>query len=380
MISLLMVLGTRPEAIKLGPLYQELRSRSDTFRVSCCVTGQHRDLIAPFLEFFDIRPDHDLNIFRENQGLCHITTAVLQGMEEILAVEQPDLVVVQGDTTSAFAAALAGFYRRIPVGHVEAGLRSYDRFQPYPEEVNRACISHVTDLHFCPTQRAADNLLTEKIPTSSVFVTGNTVIDALLYTSQRLESDPAPDLEIPEIEELDARVILVTAHRRENFGEGLRNLSLALLRIAELFRDVIVVYSVHPNPHVRGPVKDLLGDHERIAVIRPPDYLKFVWLMKRAFFIVTDSGGIQEEAPSLHKPVLVARNVTERPEAVECGAARIVGTDQETIVQQASRLLEDPDRYRSMIVSRNPFGDGQACRRIADIVESYFSSSRAMAR
>ena len=380
MISLLMVLGTRPEAIKLGPLYQELTGRPDAFRVSCCLTGQHRDLIAPFLEFFEIHPDHDLNIFRENQGLFHITTAVLQGMEKILSIEKPDIVIVQGDTTSAFAAALAAFYSKIPVGHVEAGLRSYDRFQPYPEEVNRACISHVTDLHFCPTRRAADNLVREKTPTSSIFVTGNTVIDALLYTSRRLESDPIPDSELPAIEKRDGRMILVTAHRRESFGEGLRNLSLALLRIVELFPDVLVVYSVHPNPNVRGPVEKLLGHHERITVIRPPGYLTFVWLMKQSFFIITDSGGIQEEAPSLQKPVLIARNVTERPEAVECGAARIVGTDRETIVHEASRLLQRPEHYESMIVSRNPFGDGEACRRIADVVESYFASSRASVR
>ena len=371
-----MALGTRPEAIKLGPLYQELRARHDRLRVACCLTGQHRDLVAPFLEFFEIRSDYDLRIFKEDQGLFHITTSVLKGMHEILTMEQPDLVIVQGDTTSAFAVALAAFYLKIPVGHVEAGLRSYDRFQPYPEEANRTFISRVSDLHFCPTQRAAQNLLTEKIPPSTVFVTGNTVIDALLHTARHLDSC-AEDCGLPEIDLPDQRIILVTAHRRESFGEGLRNLSLALLRIADTFPDVTIVYSVHPNPNVRGAVEMLLGSHKRIQVIPPPDYLNFVWLMKKAFFIVTDSGGIQEEAPSLHKPVLIARNVTERPEAVECGGARIVGTDQATIVREASRLLENSEHYQSMIVARNPFGDGQASRRIADIVESFVSSRKA---
>jgi UDP-N-acetylglucosamine 2-epimerase (non-hydrolysing) len=295
-------------------------------------------------------------------------------------VEEPDLVIVQGDTTSAFAAALAAFYLKIPVGHVEAGLRSYDRFQPYPEEANRTFISRISDLHFCPTQRAAENLRAEKIPASAIFVTGNTVIDALLHTARRLDTGAEADCRLSEIDLHQRRMILVTAHRRESFGEGLRNLSHALLRIADTFPDVTIVYSVHPNPNVRGAIVSLLGTHERIQVIQPPDYLTFVWLMKRAFFIITDSGGIQEEAPSLNKPVLVARNVTERPEAVECGAAKIVGTDEATIVLEASRLLEDMEHYQSMIVARNPFGDGQASQRIADVIESFVSSRTALGR
>ncbi|MEW6137462.1 MAG: UDP-N-acetylglucosamine 2-epimerase (non-hydrolyzing) [Thermodesulfobacteriota bacterium] len=376
MKSVLMVLGTRPEAIKLGPLYREFKRRSDRLRLVCALTGQHRELIDPFLRFFEIRPDHDLNIFKENQGLFHITAAVLQGMQGILLRERPDLVIVQGDTTSAFAAALSAFYLRIPVGHVEAGLRSYDRFQPYPEEVNRACISHVTDLHFCPTQRAADNLLAERIRRDSVFVTGNTVIDALLHTSRYLDGLSGGALDLPGFNPTAYRMILVTAHRRESFGEGVQNLSLALLEIAEAHSDVLIVYSVHPNPNVRGPVEKLLGSHPRIRIIPPPDYLKFVRLMKEAFFIITDSGGIQEEAPSLHKPVLVARNLTERPEAVECGAARIVGTDQRVVVEEATRLLEDPAHYGSMVVHENPFGDGRASIRIADIVEAFLRGKR----
>jgi UDP-N-acetylglucosamine 2-epimerase (non-hydrolysing) len=376
MKSVLMVLGTRPEAIKLGPLYQEFKRRSDRLRLVCALTGQHRELIDPFLRFFEIRPDHDLNIFKENQGLFHITAAVLQGMQGILLRERPDLVIVQGDTTSAFAAALSAFYLRIPVGHVEAGLRSYDRFQPYPEEVNRACISHVTDLHFCPTRRAADNLLAERIGRDSVFVTGNTVIDALLHTSRYLDGQSAGALDLPDLNPKAYRMILVTAHRRESFGEGVQHLSLALLEIVQAHSDVLIVYSLHPNPNVRGPVENLLGSHPRIRIIPPPDYLMFVRLMKEAFFIITDSGGIQEEAPSLHKPVLVARNLTERPEAVECGAARIVGTDQRVVVEEATRLLDDPAHYGSMVVHENPFGDGRASIRIADIVEVFLRGER----
>ncbi len=373
MISILIALGTRPEAIKLAPVYKELRARTDRIRVKCCVTGQHRDLVDPFLEFFEIQPDYDLNILKENQGLTHIVTSVLQGVEELILSDPPDMIIVQGDTSSAFAAALAGFYHRIPTGHVEAGLRSYDRFQPYPEEVNRTFISRIADLHFCPTQRAADNLRREQVDPSAIHITGNTVIDALLDAVATLDRDNRWDELLGDLNLPDGRMILVTGHRRENFGAGLKNLSLALRDLAERYHDVTVVYSAHPNPNVRGPLQELLGSHERIKVIPPPDYLKFVGLMKRAYLIITDSGGIQEEAPSLSKPVLVARALTERPEAVESGAAMIVGTDREVIVREASLLLEESRRYASMVIEKNPFGDGRAAQRIADIIESYFS-------
>ena len=373
MFQVLLAFGTRPEAIKLAPVYDEMLRRSDRIRLICCTTGQHRELLDQVLDLFAIQTDYDLNILKEDQGLFHITVSVLKGIEEILLKEKPDIVVVQGDTTSSFVAALAAFYLRIPVAHVEAGLRSYDRFQPYPEEVNRTFISHIADLNFCPTPRAAENLLREQIASESIHVTGNTVIDALLQTKRFVEHHGATNQYLKDLDLPSGRMILVTGHRRENFGEGLANLSLAILELVEQFDDVVAVYSVHPNPNVRRQVDAILSSHERIKVIPPPDYVRFVALMNRAFFIITDSGGIQEEAPSLKKPVLVARNVTERPEAVECGAAVLVGTDREKIMREASRLLKDPDHYKSMIVQESPFGDGHASERITDLIESFLT-------
>jgi UDP-N-acetylglucosamine 2-epimerase (non-hydrolysing) len=290
------------------------------------------------------------------------------------------MIVVQGDTTSAFAAALAAFYLKTPVAHVEAGLRSYDKFQPYPEEINRAMISRVADLNFCPTQRAADNLIRENVPPSSIHITGNTVIDALLHTVKRLDEDAPAAPHLPGQDLPPGRMILVTGHRRENFGKGLEDLSLSLVDLVEKFSDVNVVYSVHPNPNVKKPVERILGGHERIRVIPPPDYVGFVALMKEASFIITDSGGIQEEAPSLKKPVLIARNVTERPEAVQCGAALIVGADRARIVREASRLLTDPQHFSSMIIERNPFGDGNAAANIVDLIEDFLAQRKNTGR
>ncbi len=371
MFTVLLVFGTRPEAIKLAPVYKEIRKRADRIRLVCCTTGQHRQLLDQVLDAFDIRTDYDLNIIREDQGLFHIAVNALQGTRDILLTEKPDILMVQGDTSSAFAAALAAFYLKIPIAHVEAGLRSYDRFQPFPEEVNRTFISHIADLNFCPTKRAAQNLRAEQISPDSIHITGNTVIDALLQTITLLGErgelrEGLVDLALPP-----GRMILVTGHRRENFGPGLANLSHALVDLVQMFQDVVVVYSVHPNPNVREPVESILGSHDRIRVITPPDYFRFVALMSHAYFIITDSGGIQEEAPSLKKPVLVARNLTERPEAVESGAAILVGTDRQKIVREASRLLEDPEHYSSMIIQESPFGDGHASKRIVDLIESF---------
>jgi len=371
MFKVLLAFGTRPEAIKLAPVHNEMLRRSDRIKLFCCTTGQHRELLVQVLEIFNIHPDYDLNILKKDQDLFHITTSVLTGIERILTDARPDIVVVQGDTTSAFVAALAAFYLRIPVAHVEAGLRSYDRFQPYPEEVNRTFISHIADLNFCPTKRAAENLLREQVPAESIHITGNTVIDALFHTVRLADNNGLTSRYLSDLCLPSGRMILVTGHRRENFGEGLANLSLALVDLVNKFEDVTAVYSVHPNPNVRKQVDDILSSHDRIRIIPPPDYIRFVALMNRSFFIITDSGGIQEEAPSLKKPVLVARNVTERPEAVECGAAILVGTDRKKIVKEASRLLEVPDHYRSMIVEKSPFGDGDASERIADLVESF---------
>lgn len=368
----MMVFGTRPEAIKLAPVYHEAKSRSDRIRLICCTTGQHRELLDQMLNLFRITPDYDLKILKADQSLFHTTTRVLEGMREVLEKESPDLVLVQGDTTTAFAGALAAFYMKIPVAHVEAGLRSYDKFQPFPEEANRTFVSHISDLNFCPTERAAQNLRKEQVPESRIFVTGNTVIDALLLTVKSLQEgrhklEPYPDLG-------GKRIILVTGHRRENFDGGLANLSSALVDIADHFSDVEVLYFIHPNPNVRRQVEGILKAHSRIQVLAPPDYLNFVHLMTQSYLIITDSGGIQEEAPSLRKPVLVARNLTERPEAVECGAAALVGTDRAKIFEKAKELLENDAKYKSMIVEKNPFGDGHAAERILDHIEAFFKS------
>jgi UDP-N-acetylglucosamine 2-epimerase (non-hydrolysing) len=373
MSTVLLTFGTRPEAIKLAPVYKEIAKRSDRLRLVCCVTGQHRELLHQMLKVFDMHADYDLRVLQEDQTLFHVTSSVLERMRDVLLKEMPDILVVQGDTSSAFAAALAAFYLKIPIAHVEAGLRSYDRFQPFPEEINRTFISHIADLNFCPTKRAAENLLNEQIAPESIHVTGNTVIDSLLQTVGLLSdsnrsTDPLGDLQLHS-----GRMILVTGHRRENFGPGLANLSHALVDLVRRFDDVTVVYSVHPNPNVREPVERILGSHERIRVIQPPDYFRFVALMNESFFIITDSGGIQEEAPSLKKPVLIVRNVTERPEAVECGAAILVGTDRETIVRESSRLLESTDHYESMVVNESPFGDGHAAERIVDSIETFLT-------
>jgi UDP-N-acetylglucosamine 2-epimerase (non-hydrolysing) len=371
MFTVLLVFGTRPEAIKLAPIYKEMIKRADSMRLVCCATGQHRHLLDQVLKVFDIRTDHDFNIIKEDQDLFHITMSALQGTRDILLQEKPDILMVQGDTSSAFAAALAAFYLKIPVAHVEAGLRSYDRFQPYPEEINRTFISHIADLNFCPTKKAAENLRLERVSQDSIHVTGNTVVDALLYAVTLLKEQPEMRKNLRVLDLPPGRMILVTGHRRENFGPGLANLSHALVDLVERFHDIVVVYSVHPNPNVRQPVENILGSQDRIRVIEPPDYFQFVALMSGAYFVITDSGGIQEEAPSLKKPVLVARNVTERPEAIESGAAILVGTDRQRIVAEGSRLLEDRGHYSSMIIEENPFGDGHASERIVDLVESF---------
>jgi UDP-N-acetylglucosamine 2-epimerase (non-hydrolysing) len=371
MFNVLLSFGTRPEAIKLAPVYHQLLKRRSRIRTVCCITGQHRELLDRVLSLLRIEVQYDLNILVENQDLFHITSRSLLGMKDVLLREKPDLVVVQGDTSSAFSAALAAFYLKIPVAHVEAGLRSYDRFQPYPEEINRRLISPLADLHFCPTPRAAAQLLKEQTAAGSVHITGNTAVDAILAAVELCkQGEPGlEDLVSPPLP--PGRMILVTGHRRENFGQGLANLCLALLDLVNTFPDVTVVYSVHPNPNVRGPVERLLKDHERVRLVPPPDYFTFVRLMDAAFLIITDSGGIQEEAPSLRRPVLVARAVTERPEAVEAGVAILVGTDRERIVQEASRLIVEPDRYASMVAKKNPFGDGHAAERIADLIERF---------
>lgn len=328
-----------------------------------CVTGQHREMLDPFMNLFQIKADYDLNIMKPGQTLTEITTAILTGLQSVLVELKPDLLLVQGDTTTAFASALAAFYEKIPVGHVEAGLRTGNNKMPWPEEVNRKLISSLAELHFAPTQRSQENLLREGIDPGKVFVTGNTVIDALFFTLEQFKKKP--ELKTKRFDFLDPkrRLILVTGHRRENFGAGFASICKALKRISER-ADVQIVYPVHLNPNVQGPVRSILGHRENIHLIEPLDYLDFVFLMDLSYLILTDSGGVQEEAPSLGKPVLVMREVTERPEAVEAGTVILVGTDEEKIVKETVSLLDDALHYQSMAQAHNPYGDGHAAERI----------------
>lgn len=361
-MKVLTILGTRPEAIKLAPVIQQLERHPGVLS-RVCVTAQHREMLDPFLKLFGIVPDYDLDIMQPGQTLFDVTTRVLAGVKGVLEAEGPDFVLVQGDTTTAFAAALAAFYLKTAVGHVEAGLRTEDKYNPFPEEMNRRLVTHLADLHFAPTERAKANLLAEAIRDEAIFVTGNTVVDALLMILERTkDQDHLRGLPIDP----SRKLILVTAHRRESFGVGLANICQALVRIARHAPDVEIVYPVHLNPNVRSTVMRELRGVERVHLIEPLDYVAFVHLMNRAYLILTDSGGIQEEAPSLGKPVLVMRDTTERPEAIEAGTARLVGTEPDAIVHETLRLLRDEDGYARMANVLNPFGDGHAAGRIVD--------------
>lgn len=362
-MKILTIFGTRPEAIKMAPLIKELQSRPDRFDCRVAVTAQHRQMLDQVLDLFGIVPHHDLNIMQPGQSLFDITRRALTGLEQVLSSEQPDLVLVHGDTTTTFTGALAAYYRRIPVGHVEAGLRTGDKFSPFPEEINRHLTGVLTDIHFAPTATARANLLREGVAAKDIFVTGNTVIDALLATVRRDYAFTDPVLN--HIDYARQRVLLVTTHRRENLGEPMREIYLALRRVVQDYPDVTVVFPVHKNPAVRQVVWEVLGEAPRVYLIEPLDYQPFVNLMQRSYLVLTDSGGLQEEAPALGKPVLVLRNTTERPEAVEAGTVRLVGTAREAVLTETCRLLDDPAHYRSMAGAVNPYGDGQACRRIA---------------
>jgi len=369
-MNVLLIFGTRPEAIKLAPVIQELRTRPGTKPV-ICVTAQHRQMLDQVLALFKIQPHYDLNIMQANQSLIDITEQGLSSIETVLRDEKPDFVLVQGDTTSAFVGALASFYHQIPVGHVEAGLRSHKKYSPFPEEMNRVLIDHLADLCFVPTEKARQNLLSERVAKEGIFVTGNTVIDALLWAVQHLPSSIPSELEAlssRSVKSPNHRLILVTGHRRESFGDGLENICGALCEIVKRNSDVEIVYPVHPNPNVREPVFRILGNVPRIHLTEPLGYLAFVQLMRLAYLILTDSGGIQEEAPALGKPVLVLRNVTERPEAIEAGTARLVGTNVAAIVDAAQQLLDDRHEYTRMAKPASPYGDGKAAERIVDIL------------
>lgn len=373
MVKILSVFGTRPEAIKMAPVIKELERHPDKFKSVVCVTAQHRQMLDQVLDLFGIRPDHDLDIMKPGQSLFDVTCNVLMGLKPVLEMERPDIVLVHGDTTTTMAASLAAFYCRVRVGHVEAGLRTGNKYAPYPEEINRKVAGALTDLHFAPTAASRANLLKEGVEPAAIHVTGNTVIDALLDVAERVRGDEELRCRFDrEFSFLDTakRLILVTGHRRENFGEGFEHICHALADIVRSRPDLEILYPVHLNPNVQEPVRRILGgrDTERIHLIEPVDYLPFVYLMNRSYLIITDSGGVQEEAPSLGKPVLVMRETTERPEAVEAGTVKLVGVDREKIVGETLRLLDDLNAYRSMGMAHNPYGDGKAAKRIAAVL------------
>jgi UDP-N-acetylglucosamine 2-epimerase (non-hydrolysing) len=366
--KILTIIGTRPEAIKLAPVIMEISDRPALFVSRVCITAQHREMLDQSLSLFGIKPDYDLNIMAPGQSLAQVTVRAIQGLDQVIIEEQPDIVLVQGDTTTTFCGALAAYYHKKKVGHIEAGLRTGNKYAPYPEEINRRLVSQLTDYHFAPTENARKVLLDEGVDSSKVFVTGNTVIDALLWVRERIcEVQPVLPNGLAEL--LDGRdVILVTGHRRESFGEGFKNICSAIREVAEAFKNVIFIYPVHLNPNVREPVNCILGGHERIHLIEPLSYASFVWLMDRATIVLTDSGGVQEEAPSLGKPVLVMRETTERPEGILAGNARLVGVRKDEIVSGLTHLLCDSKQRDAMGTVKNPYGDGKASIRIVEIL------------
>lgn len=363
MKKIMVVFGTRPEAIKMCPLVNELKKRA-SFDVKVCVTGQHLQMLNQVLDVFNVFPDYNLSIMKANQTLFDVTSNVLDGMRKILEQEKPDIVLVHGDTTTTFAASLACFYLNILVGHVEAGLRTYNINSPFPEEFNRQAVGIISNINFTPTKNSKDNLLREGKKRERIFVTGNTVIDALKTTVSSNYKHPILDWVS------DDRLILLTAHRRENLGEPMRNMFKAIKRIVDEHNDIKVVYPIHMNPVVRNIAYEVLGENDRVRIIEPLDVFDFHNFMAKSYLILTDSGGVQEEAPSLGKPVLVMRDTTERPEGIEAGTLKLVGTDEEKIYREFSRLLNDEDEYRRMAKANNPYGDGFACVKIADILET----------
>lgn len=378
----MLVFGTRPEAIKMAPLVKAFQRQPMQFKTVVCVTGQHRQMLDQVLDIFDIVPDYDLNIMQPGQDLYDVTARVLVGMREVLARTKPDLVLVHGDTTTSTTVALAAFYQQIPVGHVEAGLRTHDIYSPWPEEMNRQLTGRIATYHFAPTPLSRQNLLRENVPDDRITVTGNTVIDALFWVVNRIRGDEELDRSLVEavnrygydVSRLSQgrKLVLITGHRRENFGEGFIRICRAIRDLVERYPEVDFVYPMHLNPNVRKPIREVFGTSAEafgnLFFIEPLEYLSFVYLMEKSAIVLTDSGGIQEEAPSLGKPVLVMRDTTERPEALEAGTVKLVGTDYEAIVRNVSELLDQPEAYDRMSRAVNPYGDGQACRRIIEKV------------
>ena len=382
MKRIMMVFGTRPEAIKMAPLIKELQKYPDAFETVVCVTGQHREMLDQVLEIFDIHPDYDLNIMKPGQDLYDITARVLTGMRDVLKTCRPDVVLVHGDTTTSAAAALAAYYQQIPVGHVEAGLRTHNIYSPWPEEINRQITSRIAEYNFAPTPLSRQNLLSEGVRDESIKVTGNTVIDALYWVVDKIRKENDLNMELADklrVSGYDTkrlsgnrRLVLVTVHRRENFGDGFISMCSAIKTLAQKYSDVDFVYPMHLNPNVRKPIHEVFGDDlsslGNMFFIEPLEYLSFVYLMDKSDVVLTDSGGVQEEAPGLGKPVLVMRDTTERPEALEAGTVKLVGTDYDTIVNEVSLLLDDKEAYDRMSNAVNPYGDGLACGRIVELL------------
>ena len=367
MIKVLSIFGTRPEAIKMAPLVKELNKR-DEIESIVCVSAQHREMLDQVLETFDIKPDYDLNIMKQGQTLSEITSRVLMGLEDVIKETKPDIILVHGDTTTTFAGALAAFYNQVDIGHVEAGLRTNDKYSPFPEEMNRQMVDCMTDMYFAPTELSKENLLNENIDEDKIFITGNTAIDAMATTVKE-------DYKHPELDWIknDERMILLTAHRRENLGDPMRSMFKAIKRIVEEFSDVKVIYPIHLNPKVREVANEILSDCDRVRLIEPLEVFDFHNFINKSYLILTDSGGIQEEAPHLGKPVLVLRNTTERPEGIYAGTLKLVGTDEEVIYEETKKLLKDKEEYDKMAKATNPYGDGHASERIVDaIIKKYY--------
>ena len=368
---ILTCIGTRPEMVKLAPVIKALEQQPEAFESLVCFTGQHRELLTQAASIFEIEPDINLDLMQADQGLAAFVGRALPALQEALIDTKPDMVLVQGDTSTVFCAALAAYYQQIPVGHVEAGLRTDNKYAPFPEEMNRRLATRLADLHFAPTETARQALLREGVPTESIHVTGNTVIDALQWMRSRLEHYQ-PQLPVELLGELaDRRVVLITGHRRENFGEGFQQICAGIAASAQRHPEVLFIYPVHLNPNVHQPVIELLGGIPNVHLFSPLDYNDFVWLLDRTYLVLTDSGGVQEEAPALGKPVLVMREVTERPEGIEAGVARLVGAEGQRIVDSLEELLNNPQSYAAMAVSKNPYGDGHAADRIIEILRSY---------
>jgi len=373
--KILFIFGTRPEAIKMAPVIKKLKE-ADVFNVKVCVTAQHREMLDEVLKIFEINPDYDLDIMKKNQDLYDITSNILLGLKNVLDDFKPNLVMVHGDTTTTFSASLAAFYKKIDIAHIEAGLRSGNIYSPYPEEANRKMTSILAKYHFAPTLKAKENLIKEGLNEKNIIVTGNTVIDSLFWVIKKIENDSKlKDKILKRLNfSFDSKFILVTGHRRENFGQGFLNICEALKEIALKHKDINIVYPVHLNPNVREPVNKILNGIENIKLIEPLNYLEFVYLMSKSYLILTDSGGVQEEAPSLKKPVLVMRDTTERPEGIEAGCLRLVGTDKRKIVKEVEKLLDDENEYKKMSKCKNPYGDGKASERIVEFLKDVYET------